>query len=558
MPNSTGLCLIPLSSLEKVFPDERPTAVPFKAGSLFENEAFSFQIAYHWSEFTRNGISISIESSLAAHLRISKVGLVPCELPNWSDHDEDVLRVAPGLFPDPLLPLDDEGLTLLPEQWRSLWIEVDGGTKRAGSLPPGTHPIHIRFLNGSDTGSEVLGQVSVALEVLPLQLPRQEILHTEWFHTDCLATYYGDQVFSDAHWHRIRQYVETAVAHGMNTLLTPLFTPPLDTAVGGERPTVQLVDVRLEQEHAPAADPYREPEQKLPVSADPYRKPEQMMSVTADTRYVFGFERLEQWMALAEACGITHFEMSHLFTQWGAEHAPKIMATLQDGKQQRIFGWETDASGEAYVSFLNQFLPALLGFLRQTGREGKVLFHVSDEPSMQHLSSYRSASDILRRHTGDIPVIDALSDFAFYEQGLVANPIPANNHITPFLEAGIPHLWTYYCCAQNRGVANRFFSMPSARSRILGIQLYLYDIAGFLQWGYNFWYTQNSRRRVDPFKETDAGYAFPGGDAFVVYPGPDGPIESLRLKVIREAFQDLRALKLLESRIGKSQGDGHP
>ena len=29
-------------------------------------------------------------------------------------------------------------------------------------------------------------------------------------------------------------------------LLTPVFTPPLDTAVGGERRTVQLVDVKAE------------------------------------------------------------------------------------------------------------------------------------------------------------------------------------------------------------------------------------------------------------------------------------------------------------------------
>ena len=28
-------------------------------------------------------------------------------------------------------------------------------------------------------------------------------------------------------------------------LLTPVFTPPLDTAIGGERRTVQLVDVHV-------------------------------------------------------------------------------------------------------------------------------------------------------------------------------------------------------------------------------------------------------------------------------------------------------------------------
>jgi len=44
---------------------------------------------------------------------------------------------------------------------------------------------------------------------------------------------------------------------------------------------------------------------------------------------------------------------------------------------------------------------------------------------------------------------------------------------------------------------------------------------------------------------------YPSGDCYSVYPGTDGPIESIRLKVFKEALQDIRALKLLESYIGK-------
>ena len=42
--------------------------------------------------------------------------------------------------------------------------------------------------------------------------------------------------------------LRNAVDHGINMLLTPLFTPPLATRVGGERPTVQLVEVRGSKE----------------------------------------------------------------------------------------------------------------------------------------------------------------------------------------------------------------------------------------------------------------------------------------------------------------------
>ena len=76
------------------------------------------------------------------------------------------------------------------------------------------------------------------------------------------------------------------------------------------------------------------------------------------TQYEFGFTNLRKWVRMALECGVEYFEFSHLFSQWGAKAAPKIMAD-KDGIRQRIFGWETDASGREYREFLHQFLPAL-------------------------------------------------------------------------------------------------------------------------------------------------------------------------------------------------------
>ena len=84
--------------------------------------------------------------------------------------------------------------------------------------------------------------------------------------------------------------------------------------------------------------------------------------------------------------------------------------------------------------------------------------------------------------------------------------------------------------------------------------MYVYDIAGFLQWGYNFWYSRHSQKTdIDPFKVTDADRSFPSGDAFLVYPGKDAPVDSIRHEVMREALQDLRALKKLEELIGREK-----
>ena len=57
--------------------------------------------------------------------------------------------------------------------------------------------------------------------------------------------------------------------------------------------------------------------------------------------------------------------------------------------------------------------------------------------------------------------------------------------------------------------------------------------------------TRHLTRPINPFIETDAGRAFPSGDSFMVYRGEQGPVDSIRGEVFREALQDQRALELL-------------
>ena len=94
--------------------------------------------------------------------------------------------------------------------------------------------------------------------------------------------------------------------------------------------------------------------------------------------------------------------------------------------------------------------------------------------------------------------------------------------------------------------------MPSARTRIYGVQLYKYDIEGILHWGYNFYNSQYSKKKINPYVVTDSGGAFPSGDPFLVYPKDDGsPEESIRMMLMDQALSDLRAFELLESLTNK-------
>ena len=422
--------------------------------------------------------AVAVTGALAPYTSVYQVDAVPVRLPHYrSDFNEDYIGHEPGLYPDVLRPTDtvyiQEGIT------GQLYFEVNV----PADFAPGTYPLTVTL-----TPEEGIDPISDTLSVTVLEgvLPEIPFTYGQWFHYDCLATYYHVEVFSERHWEIVEAFAKAAVKTGFTSLLTPIFTPPLDTHIGGERPTVQLVDVTVE-----------------------------------NGQYTFGFEKLRRFCAMCKRIGIQDLEIAHFFTQWGAAHAPKIMATA-NGEYRRIFGWETEASGEAYVHFLRTLIPAVREKLDEFGYKDHYYFHISDEPSEKHLESYQRAKESIWDLISDRPVRDALSHYEFYERGVVRDPIPLISTADRFVESKVPDLWVYYCCGPGAIGSNRFIAMTPQRTRIIGAQMYKAGVTGFLQWGYNFYYNRDSRAPINPFLNTDGDFFAPAGDMFTVYPGDNG------------------------------------
>ena len=493
-----------LSSLAKVFPTEiHGDTLDHTECAVGQHTAYQIAIMGDAGEYSFN-ISTAFEG-----VAVYRVGYVPSAMPAYPQaHDDDYITVEPGLFPDPLIPVAERKIILKDKEYLTLWIDLDA------NCGAGVYPIEFTLMSEGDTVFSSFFELTVHSNILP----KQKIRFTQWFHTDCIADVHGVEVFSPEHWRLIEKYIKIGAQNGLNMLLVPVLTPPLDTEVGGERTTVQLAEI-----------------------------------VKNDDTYDIDLSRLERFIDICVDAGIEYFEINHFFTQWGAKNAPKVIATV-DGEKRRIFGWETDADSPEYKEFLCCLVPKIIATFEKKGIDrSRLYFHVSDEPSREHLDSYRVASSILLPLIDGCNHMDALSHFEFYGEGLVSTPVVGTNSLEPFIEAGVPDLWCYYCCAQAREVANRFFAMPSRRNRIIGVQMYKYNIAGFLHWGYNFYNTQYSKAKIDPFKVTDAGGAFPSGDSFSVYPYRDDVIPSLRLKVFKHALEDISLLKLLEDKIGRDE-----
>lgn len=504
---SIGIDFKVFDSLQKPFLNSLPNNLSYKTCSMFKNEIFSYVISYKSIEkiFGKYTCSISVESPIEKYVHIRHIGYVPSILPAYTLESDNYLSTAPGLFPDVLEPITNNEVPLSSNCYQSLWVMIEPDE----NVRPDEYKVKLTLAN-----EEVSGNVEFSIRILPASLPEQKLIYTDWFHPDCVAHIHNVEIFSEKHWEIMERYISLAVKYGMNMLYTPVFTPPLDTEIGNYRDTVQLV------------------------------------GVSYDGKYEFDFSLFERWINVAKRCGILYFEISHLFTQWGCKHAPKIMATV-DGEYKRIFGWDTKSDSNEYIEFLDSFLIALLEEIEKLRIKDKVYFHVSDEPSVESLGNYKNAANIMKKYVKDYPIIDALSDYEFYEEGLVNKPIPSSSNVEIFIENGVKNLWTYYCCAQHSEVSNRFMAMPSYRNRIIGVQLYKYNLEGFLHWGYNFYNSGLSKRHINPYCVTDADMEFPSGDAFIVYPYKDEAIESIRMIVFNEALQDIRAFQMLEKLKGR-------
>ena len=88
-----------------------------------------------------------------------------------------------------------------------------------------------------------MSECTLTVDVLDAALPEQTLLCTQWVSYSSIWSYYGIEPYCERFYQIFENVIRSAAKHGMNTILTPVLTPPLDTAIGGERPTVQLIDV---------------------------------------------------------------------------------------------------------------------------------------------------------------------------------------------------------------------------------------------------------------------------------------------------------------------------
>lgn len=281
--------------------------------------------------------------------------------------------------------------------------------------------------------------------------------------------------------------------------------------------------------------------------------------VSAREPYEFDFEYLQPMVQCFFEEGMKMMELGTLLSrgylpdgtpdmytdQFKCSMAPKIPIDTEEG----------------YVITVC-FIKSLAKFLEKYGWQDKVVFHIHDEPDIHFKDEvtlqarkrqYYLAASILRKYLPGVRVIEAVSSPEF--RGGVDIWVPGTpgyesnkEAFDIFTELG-EEVWAYVCCGPEGGWLNRFLDFALLKGRLLFWGCAANRLGGFLHWGLN-----QFPPGMDPFQATSCynptgiGTNFPCGDAFLVYPGTDGPWPGMRMEAARRGAEDAALLSLLREK----------
>lgn len=463
------------------------------------NESAAFQVCVRNEAVDHEAkVAVWAEVPEALDAQVRRVGYVAQRHLNTAtpeDHLEGIGHI-PGFVPDPLFP---ENTTVLgPRETQSFWVTV----RIPSDSPVGRHDVRLKVLIGEKTTRTLTARLDVR-ELMVADAT--EFLVGHWFYADALCDHYHVQPYDASFWEIVKPYMADYMGHGNNVMFVPHLTPPIN---GEHRPS-QLLRVN-----------------------------------ESGGKFTFDFSDVCRWIHIARSFGATHFLWSHLFTQWGASRAVSVYRSNAD-PQSLLWPKEESATSSRYRGFLKAYLPALRRFMESEGVADTSFIHISDEPHTdEHRENYRKAQAMAREIAPWIVTMDGLSDVRFNLEGLCNFPISGLGAAEEFRGKGIPHC-VYYCCGPRGTWLNRLMDTPLAKIRMSGWLFHKMGAAGFMHWGYNYWYRGCTDQLLDPFTEQAYGeWPFiPYGDPFVVYPGQDGPLDSIRWEVFAESLRDLALLR---------------
>jgi hypothetical protein len=479
--------------LVKIFKDTRPPS----------NYTQSVVIEAVRNEYAAAQFAVTAESGTPeVHLRITPlegpegsllnfsvnfVGFVPVKKNTPDTPSAELVRTAPFDAPDPLL--GDSAIRIKNDETQPVWITIF----IPADAPAGNYTGNVDVLSEAMNAS-----ISIALHVYPVTLPTERHLWlTNWFNAMGVAERYRITSWSDEHWHLIAKYARIMAEHRQTVIITPIF---------------ELIRFIKGPDGSLGCD----------------------------------FTNFDRWVELFRREGVIgRIEGSHLAgrSEWEATDFDSQAVTVYYPNGSVAYKQPSmKTTSVEYRNFLSRFLPQLERHLLEKGWLGSYVQHLADEPIAANEASYRVLAGYVKEFAPNLKRIDANQDMGLIDALDIWVPIlhefDANQSFYAQRRATGEETWFYTCLAPTGRYPNRFIDYPLVKVRILHWINYKYNLSGYLHWGLNYW-------SDDPFQDVEPTN-LPPGDAFIIYPGKDGPLSSIRFETLRLGVQDYELLRMLE------------
>lgn len=274
--------------------------------------------------------------------------------------------------------------------------------------------------------------------------------------------------------------------------------------------------------------------------------------------YQFNFEALKPIISIFFEEGFDTLETGGILSRGYLPDGSRDMYT-RDFKCSANPDISADSDGG--YALLSAELRDFSRFLKENHWDQKILFHVMDEPDVHYRTGadlqarriqYFMASNLVRRYLPNAKTIEAVKTTKF--RGAIDIMVPITDGYQNNKEAfdGAialgDEVWTYVCCGPEGHWLNRFLDQPLVNGRLLFWGCAANHISGYLHWGFNqFGCTPNPFKETRGINDCGIGTDFPCGDAFIVYPGEDGPWLSMRLEAERRGAEEACLLSNLRA-----------
>jgi len=272
----------------------------------------------------------------------------------------------------------------------------------------------------------------------------------------------------------------------------------------------------------------------------------------------FGYKgSAEQLNAAYQANAIKHRVTLRTLAQLPSESAD-YAASLKafEPKLKRLL-----AQGTATISVPASLLdtPEQLrmanAFVKEQGLVGRAFCQIADEPERPAWQRLFDTMTKWRAEAPDIPLMlttygmqpffhEAASIWAVHTPLMdTLNNKAVLDHITS--EDG--EVWWYVNHTPPRPYANFFIDFAGVEHRTLFWQTWALGIKGMHYWNVNY-----SEGGVNPLiNQLDVTPA--NGDGFLIYPGPEGPVNSVRWEIVRDGIEDYDYLVLFRQLMKKAE-----